>query len=175
MLYIISKEGYPKNNQILARVDYFILEGHCSGGILIVGKDSQGIEYKPKGEPRKCIYSMPQKGATYSIPIDNEMGHPAIYFGFELKHNLSSQEIIDANKEGYDKFLSKFDLTLMDESLHKISLDAEIEEFFKYIAAWGAFELAEDARLGKISNRFWGEIYRERTSALEKFLELYRG
>ncbi|MBN2367540.1 hypothetical protein JXC34_00850 [Candidatus Woesearchaeota archaeon] len=63
----------------------------------------------------------------------------------------------------------------MGESLNQLPVETQIEEWFKKIAAWGAFELAEDTRIGKISTHFWGELYLERTPDLETFLQTYRG
>ncbi len=170
MVTIISDKGYPEDDQVLTRVDYYIKVSPSEGGILIVGKDSQGREYKPKNEPAvRSSYVLPS-GAHYRVAVgsDPEKNHPAIYFPFELNARLGYPEILDV-KAFDDEFFSKFDLTLMDESMQKISLDAEVEGIFKEIAVWGAYELA-----GLVRNHFWGEMYRERTPALEKFLEAYR-
>jgi hypothetical protein len=176
MVTIISSQGYPQDTDILARVDYFKGQSVHEGGIFIIGKDSKGEEYVPKIKPdTNSFYHLPS-GKIYSVPVgsDQKKQYPTIHFPFELRHNLSWQKIVKANKAGYDTFLSKFNLTLMDENFQSIPLDPENEDFFKYVASWGAFELAEDARLGKISNYFYGERYNERTSALETFLEGYR-
>jgi len=175
MVKIISDQGYPKDDGVLIRVDYYNTDSLCEGGILIVGKDSQGREYKPKIEPAvRSSYVLPS-GTQYGVAVgsDSEKNHPAIYFPFQLDTRRWNPEIIDGVLEAQninDEFFDKFDLTLMDESMRSISLDAEVEGIFKEIAVLGAYELK-----GLVRNHFWGELYGERTPVLEKFLEAYRG
>lgn len=114
MVKIMSNQGYPEDNEVLTRVDYFPKVTQSEGGILIVGKDSQGREYKPKNEPAVRSSYVLRPGKSYRVPIGNDPreNHPALFFPFELRHNLSCQEIVEANKRGLEEFLSKFDLTL---------------------------------------------------------------
>ncbi len=174
MVAIISKQGYPKDNEVLAIVNYFV-GVPCEGGILIVGQDSQGREYNPRNEPQTGgCYVLPS-GTIYTVAIgsDPEKNHPAIYFSFQLDRQRWQPNIVGGVlKETFDDaFFSKFDLVLMDDARKAIHpLDAEVERAFKEIAVWGAYELA-----GSPKNHFWGEMYRERTPALEQFLEAYRG
>ena len=171
---IMSKQGYPEADEVLTRVDYYITASPCEGGILIVGKDSQGREYKPKTKHAvRSSYVLPS-GTQYSVPVgsDPEKNHPAIHFPFQLDTRRWNPRTIDGALEEQDfddKFFDNFDLTLMDESMRGISLDGEVGRVFKEIAVWGAYELK-----GLVRNHFWGEMYRERTPALEKFLEAYR-
>lgn len=172
---IRSDQGYPRDDELLTRVDYYITVSPCEGGILIVGKDSRGTEYKPKTEPAvRSFYVLPS-GSQYSVPVgsDPEKNHLAIYFPFQLDTRRWNPKISNEALEAQDfddKFFDKFDLTLMDESKQRISLDTEVEGIFKKIAVWGAYELK-----GLVRNHFWGEMYLERTPALEKFLEAHRG
>ncbi len=172
---IMSEQGYPKADEVLAIVNYFITVSPCEGGILIVGKDSKGREYKPKTEPAvRSSYILPS-GTQYGVPIgsDPEKNHPAIHFPFRLDTRRWNPRIIDGVLEEQDfddEFFDKFILTLMDESKQGISLDGKVGRVFKGIAVWGAYELK-----GLVRNHFWGEMYHERTPAFEKFLETYRG
>ncbi len=169
MLEIISKEGYPKDNQIMARLDYFI-GSNIEGGILIVGKDSQGREYRPRNKPPIIgSYTLPS-GSNYSVPVGKT---PAIFYPFELNAKLRYPEILETEQFD-DEFFSKFDLQLMGESRERIKLEGDVERLFKEIACWGAWELACATEAGAVRNHFWGEMYRERTGSLEKFLEQYR-
>lgn len=172
MVRIISEQGYPKDEQVIVRVDYYIKVSPCEGGILIVGKDSQGREYKPKNEPQNRGFYVLPSGTCYSVAVgsDPEKNHPAIYFPFELQRHGEPK-----STDPHDEFIKKFGLTLRDEAMQRIILDTEVEQIFKEIACWGAFELSEDTRVGKVSSHFWGEMYRERTPVLEKFLEAYSG
>ena len=171
---IISEQGYPKADEVLARVDYYLTAFPCEGGILIVGKDINGRDYKPKTEPAvRSSYVLPS-GTQYGVPVgsDPEKNHPAIHFPFQLETRHWNPRIIDGTLEAQDfddEFFDKFDLTLMDESMQRISLDEEVGRVFQEIAVWGAYELK-----GLVRNHFWGEMYRERTPVLEKFLEAYR-
>lgn len=193
MVKIISKRGYPKADEVLVIVDYYINASPSEGGILIVGKDSQGREYKPKTEPAvRSFYVLPSgtrsyvfpsetqscvlfSGTLYSVAVGSnpEKNHPAIHFPFQLETRRWNPRIIYGTLEKQDfddEFFDKFDLTLMNETRQRISLDGEVGWIFKEIAVWGAYELKISGR-----NSFWGEMYRERTPALEKFLEDYRG
>ena len=170
MVAIVSNQGYPNDNKVLARVDYFI-SSPSEGGILIIGKDGQGREYEPKGKSAiRGSYTLPS-GANYSVPIGSDLGknYPAIFFSFELVSRLGYPDILNV-KDFDDEFFDKFDLTLMDDAMQRIfPLSAEVERVFKKIAIWGVLELA-----GLIGNHFWGEMYCERTTALEKFLKRLR-
>lgn len=171
MVKIISEQGYPDDDQVLVRVEYFIKESPSEGGILIVGKDGNGRVYLPKKYPEvRSSYTLPY-GGTFGVPVgsDPEHNHPAIYFPFELRRHDNPK-----STDPDDVFLSKFDLSLMDDYMNRITLDETMDEFFKEIACWGPFELSEDTKCGKVSNHFWGEMYRERISSLEEFLEEYR-
>jgi len=171
MVAIVSNQGYPNDNEVLARVDYFITDSPSEGGIIIIGKDSQGREYRPKHESAvRNSYTLPS-GMSYSVPIGSnpEKNHSAIYFPFGLRSRIGYPEILNV-KDFDDEFFDKFDLTLMDDAMQRIfPLSAEVERVFKKIAIWGALELAD-----LIGNHFWGEMYCERTTALEKFLERLR-
>lgn len=102
MVKIISERGYPKDDELLFIVDHFRTIP-CEGVFLIVGKDSQGREYKPKNEPAvRSSYILPS-GVEHGVPVgsDPEKNHPAIYFPFQLNCRLSSSEIVakaDANE-----------------------------------------------------------------------------
>lgn len=169
MVEIISEEGYPKNNQILARVDYFV-DSPPEGGILIIGKDSKGREYRPKNKsPNKGLYELPS-GKLYSVPEDENL---AIFYPFNLNDRIGYPEILET-KDFNDEFFSKFDLKLMDDSFRIIKLEKDVERTFKKIACWGVWELACLTEAGAVKNHFWGELHCERTDSLEKFLEKYR-
>ncbi|MBN2043158.1 MAG: hypothetical protein JW754_05125 [Candidatus Aenigmarchaeota archaeon] len=179
MVSIISEKGYPHDGKILTLLNYY--ERYISvreGGVLIVGKDSQGKEFKPKNKPYvRSYYTLPS-GSSYSVPVGSEpkKNHPAIHFPFQLEYNLSTEEILEENKTEAESnnFMRKFNLTLMDESFHGIELNAQNEEWFKYLTIWGAFELAQDVVSGRVSNHFWGEMYHELTPELEEFLKDHR-
>lgn len=170
---ILSEQGYPKDDQILARIDYF--RGIASeGGIFIIGRDSNGREYKPKqGDGKRSLYKLPSD-INFSVPIEvnSASNYPAIYFPFQLDSSRWQPKIIDntLEKQSFDEeFFKKFDLTLMNESMQTIKLQGELESIFKQFAVYGAYELK-----GLVSNHFWGEMYKRRNTILEKFLDQYR-
>ena len=102
-----------------------------TGGYLLVGKDINGRDYKPKTEPAvRSSYVLPS-GTQYGVPVgsDPEKNHPAIHFPFQLETRHWNPRIIDGTLEAQDfddEFFDKFDLTLMDESMQRISLDEKI-------------------------------------------------
>ncbi len=171
MVSIISRQGYPKSGQILARVEYFIRTPLSEGGILIIGKDSSGREYIPKHEQKtRGLFPLPSNSCYgVSMGSDPEKSFPCLYFPFQLKarHTYpNSVEEIDTDGE----FQKNFEMTLMDDTMQVISpLESEVEDWFKFLACWGPYELD-----GKLSNHFWGEMYHEMTPPLEIFLENYR-
>jgi hypothetical protein len=175
MVNIISEQGYPKDNQILARVDYFIKARPCEGGILIIGKDSQRREYKPKNNPKvRDSYTLPS-GLNYAVPRGRgpEENHPAIFFPFNLNCRLSSSEIT-AKADANEDFMEDLEMVIMDEYGKPISLDNSINNFFKFLACWAVLELADVTMQGVVRNHFWGEMYVPRNPDFEKFLEEYR-
>ena len=157
------------------RTDYFVKVSPCEGGILVVGKDRYGKKYKLESAPAvRSYYTLPSR-TEYGVAVgsDPEKKHPAIFFPYTLNRQRWQPKFVDGVLEQQafdDEFYSKFDFVLMDEAFQIISLDAEVGRLFKEIAVWGAYELAE-----LMKNHFWGEMYRGRTPALEKFLEAYRG
>lgn len=175
MVAIISKEGYPKDNELFVRVDYFIKASPSEGGILIIGRDSQGKEYKSKKESQeKCSFSLPSR-THYSVAMGSnpKENHPAAYFPFELKCSLSSPEI-SAKADANEDFTDALDMKVMDESGKPISLDKDISNIFKFIASWAVLEIADTVRQGGVRNHFWGEMYIPKAPDIEKFLEVYR-
>jgi len=176
MAKIMSKQGYPKDSELLVRVDYFIKPGPCEGGILIIGKDSQGREYKPKSEPTvRSSYVLPSK-MHYSVPVgsDPERNHPAIYFAFELNCRLSSSEIV-AKADADEDFFDALDMKVMDDSRKPISLEGSLDKLFKFIASYAVLELADITVQGGVRNHFWGEMYIPKAPDIEKLLEAHRG
>ena len=174
-MMIMSEQGYPENGEVLVRLDYYLDSPSDQGGILIVGKDSRGVEYKPKkSTAAEHSYVLPS-GTIYTVPVGSlpENNHPAIYFPFRLNRKRWEPEIADGVLQAPsfdDGFSGKFYLTLMDESMKEITLESELEKRFKKITVWGAYELT-----GLLRNHFGGEMYIETTPALEEFLEIYRG
>lgn len=176
MVKIISEHGYPMDSELLVRVDYFIKARPCEGGILIVGKDSQGREYKPKNEPTvRSSYVLPS-GVQYGVAVgsDPEKNHPAIYFPFELNCRLSSSEIV-AKADANEDFFDALDMKVRDDSGKPISLDESLDKLFKFVASYAVLELADITVQGGVRNHFWGEMYIPKASDIEKFLEAYRG
>lgn len=168
MVSIFSKAGFPKDNQLLFRVDYFIKQSPSEGGILVAGKDGAGHEYKPLVEHERDGTFVLPSGRRYSPSSVGNNDYPAIFFPFELTARIRYPEIVEAEQNA--EFFKRFDVSLFDGAMQKIpALDAEVEAVFKEVAVWGAFELA-----GQLRNHFWGEMYRTRTPALEAFLENYR-
>lgn len=168
MVRIISEKGYPKTDEVVAIASYNINAFICEGGVLIVGRDSQGREYKPRTEPAvRSSYVLPS-GEHYGVAIgsDQEKNHPAIHFPFQTDTRRWNQKILDVTleeKDFDDEFFDNFDLTLMNEAMQRISLDRAVGRIFKEIIVFG------------VKNYFWIEMYCKRTPALEDFLENYRG
>ncbi|MFH1508704.1 MAG: hypothetical protein ABIE68_00900 [bacterium] len=163
MLCIISDQGYPKDGNVMARVELY-LDNPFEGGIMILGKDSQEKEFKPKHEPGGS-YALPS-GKQFRVPVGN---HSVLYFPFELNCSIGTQEI-KKYEHIDDEFFRHFDLVLMDEFMERIELnDSEIERFFKKMVIWGRLEL-----IGVLATHFWGEVYQERTPVVEEFLNRFR-
>ena len=172
MVKIMSEQGYPKDGELLVRVDYFIKEG----GILIIGKDNQGREYKPKNEPAaRNSYVLPS-GVHYGVAVgsDPEKNHPAVYFPFKINCRLSFSEIV-AKADANEVFFDALDMKVMDDSGKPISLEERLDKLFKFVASYAVLELADIAVQGGVRNHFWGEMYIPNALDIEKFLEAYRG
>ena len=173
---IMSEQGYPKDGELLVSVDYFIKARPCEGGILIVGKDSQGREYKPKNEPAvRNSYVLPS-GVQYGVAVgsDPEKNHPAMYFPFELNCRLSSSEIA-AKANANEDFFDALDMKVMDDSRKSIPLEESLDKLFKFIVSYAVLELADITVQGGVRNHFWGEMYIPNAPDIEKLLEAYRG
>lgn len=175
MVKIISQQGYPQDGELLVHVDYFIKERPCEGGILIVGKDGQGIEYRPKSVPiSRGSYRLPS-GAQYSVAVgDNpEKDYPAIFFPFELTCSLSSAEVA-AKADANEDFFDALDMKVMDESREPIVLEESLVKLFKFFGTWAVLDLADATVQSAIRNHFWGEMYIPRAPDIESLLEQYR-
>lgn len=195
---MIRIQEYPKNHEIAVIVYYFFeypFSRLSEGIFLVIGKDNQGKEYKPRHEVTGYSYALPS-GKYCDVPGGRKK-YPAIYFPFKLSHQLKQPEIFNAEifddkfwskikmtfinetvqkvapikpPENFgDEFLSKLDLILMDETTQKIFLIEPVEKIFKEIAARGIWKSANLSQC-----YFWEEVYRKRTSALEEFLEEFR-
>lgn len=175
MVKIISQQGYPQDDELLMRVDYFVRARPCEGGILIVGKDSQSREYKPKNETTlNGSYLLPS-GTQYSVAVGNEQeNHPALYFPFQLNCGLTSSEIV-AKADADEDFFDALEMRVMDDFQKQISLSDGPDKLFKFVVGYAVLELADITVRGGVRNHFWGEIYIPRTSEIEKLLETYRG
>ncbi len=173
MMAISSKQGYPNDDQLLIRVDYR-LGIQPDGIILIVGKDSQGKEYRPRTAQEGSYQYL--SGGMVSVPhdLDERKNYPALFFSFQLNSSRWQPKIVDGRLEETkfdDDFYRKFDFKLLDEKAQSIVFpDTETEMEFKELAVWGAYELH-----GLLAAHFWGEMYVHRDSTWEKFLEEYRG
>lgn len=176
MVLIISNQGYPKDDELLYRIDYFAMGIPCEGGILIVGKDAQGREYKPKINPdlKRHSYKTP-RGSNYAIPIgsDPAKNHPALSFPFLVNCKLSSAEVV-AKADANESFSDELDMRVMDEYEKQLELENGISNLFKFLVSYAILELADVTVAGGIRNHFWGELYIPKTDEIEKFLELHR-
>ncbi len=168
MIAIRSEQGYPRDGQILASVDY-VIGSPSEGAILLIGKDRQGREYGAR-KTTGTSYKYPS-GIELRIPRDGDKqkNYPALFFGFRLNSSRWQPKTTGGWLEApefNDDFFSKFDLELMDENMQSVSVpDPEIEREFKMMAFWGRYELH-----GLLRNHFWGEMYFHRSPAWEKFL-----
>ncbi len=174
MVKIISQEGYPHDRELLIRIDYFVKARPCEGGILIVGKDANGKEYTPKGEPSVGGSYLLPSGTQYNVAAGNELeNHPALYFPFVVDSKLTSFEIA-AHADNDQDFSDELDLKVMDGSQKPISPEESLDRIFTFVVSYAVLELADIAVRGGVRNHFWGEIYIPQTSDLEKALEMYR-
>lgn len=161
---ILSEHGYPRDDELLVRVDYYIGRSPNEGGILIVGKDSQGREYESKNEQESDYYVLPSGLHYMDRGRGKEKDYPALFFPFQL---TPRPEEFDPDDQ--DEFYRHYEFTLLDECMQKIPLDAKLERAFKELAIWAAWELH-----GALATHFWGETYGEREPYLERFLERFR-
>ena len=175
MVKIISKQGYPADHQLLIRIDYFIKPRPSEGGILIVGKDPQGREYKPKHEAiANGSYLLPS-GTQYSVALgNNEENHSALYFPFQLNCGLTSSEIV-AKVDANEDFFDALEIRVMDDSRKPISLSDGVDKLFKFVVGYAVLELADFTVQGGVRNHFWGEIYIPKNQDIERLFETHRG
>ncbi len=174
MVKIISEQGYPQDHELLIRIDYFIRARPSEGGILIVGKDSQGREYKPKHETTTNGSYLLPSGTQYSVAVGNEPeNHPALYFPFQSNCGLTSSEIV-AKADANEDFFDVLEMRVMDDSQKPISLCDGVDKLFKFVIGYAVLELADITVRGGVRNHFWGEINIPRTSEIEKLLGAYR-
>ena len=173
----------PEVGQLAIKADFFVdhygfverpYHRINEGGLLIVGKDSKGLEYRPKVGPiSRGTYVLPSK-YQYSVPVGSiEQDLPAIFFSYTLAHNFwMSEEVIDAYNDDED-FTGKFKLELFDGA-DLIPLEGNVERLFKKVTTECAAEFAESTANGNLVNHFQGVFNCRNNPELEEFLGKYR-
>ncbi len=156
----IMSDREPTNDEVLVRLDYYAGEQR-EGGMLCAARDATGGWYEADGPKELRLPS----GTQYSVPRGET---PALFFSFRL---LPTREWPFSDDP--DKWQEDFTIDIWDAAGAPVALTG-VESALKHIACWGAWELREDGRAGKVSNHFWGEMFVAKEQALEALLQRYR-
>ena len=180
MLAISSAEGYPKPGDLFFRTELFIVGGEYGyeGGIFIIGKDKDGIEYIPKDLRDDHSYYLPS-GSSFRVPMGPNP-YPAMYFQFKLRRNYPSYQMFLADlekcdsDEDVDRIIRRFDILVCDAFGSPITIDTEAEWFLKGLGVMAAQLLAEGAEEGRVANHAMFDGCRDSEPKIEKLLEAHR-
>ena len=168
MLAIHSNKGYPKDDQLLLRVDYFI-GGHQDfigdGVFFVIGKDSKGIQYVPAKETDPSIGFKTPNDMYFHI---SSGPHPVIHFPYRF--GFRDLDMLKKKKFKEEFFEEYVDLQLMDQDMNDIhEIDIKIKNVFMFLGCWAWDELRD-----VLANHFWGEMYTEKIPEWEVFLQKFR-
>ena len=167
---------YPYADDLFISADIFIVGGEYGyeGSFLIVGKDSNGIEYIPPESVDRHIVRLPS-GTSFSPLVS--LHKPRITVTYRLKRPYGSYQgfLTDLDKmETYadsENIASKFVILLYNSQGELIQATEAATSFFKCLTIGCAERLARATEAGVVASHTGLEAYLERTPEVEKFLE----